>query len=111
MQKILILLVAMVAMVEMGPMVNATTALLLLALGLAVFGITRRLLTMTSTRTSSIPSALTSGPKCLDQIFVRVFHTTSSYPRAQAAVLLHRARFLSKKIMDGRYECGREGHD
>jgi hypothetical protein len=44
MQKILILLVAMVAMVTMGPMVNATTALLLLALGLAVFGITRRLL-------------------------------------------------------------------
>jgi hypothetical protein len=44
MRKILILLVATVAMVAMGPMVNATTALLLLALGLAVFGISRRLL-------------------------------------------------------------------
>ena len=41
MRKPLILLVAMVAM---GPMVNETAALLLLALGLAVFGITRRLL-------------------------------------------------------------------
>jgi hypothetical protein len=44
MQKILILLVATVAIVAMGPMVNETTALLLLALGLAVFGITRRLM-------------------------------------------------------------------
>jgi hypothetical protein len=34
--------ILLVAMVEMGPMVNATTALLLLALGLAVFGVTRR---------------------------------------------------------------------
>ncbi len=43
MRKFLILLVAMVAMVAMGPtVVNATTTLLLLALGLAVFGITRR---------------------------------------------------------------------
>ncbi|MDX2459999.1 MAG: hypothetical protein QNM00_07915 [Gammaproteobacteria bacterium] len=36
--------ILLAAMVEMGPMVDETTALLLLALGLAVFGITRRLL-------------------------------------------------------------------
>ena len=36
--------ILLVAMMEMEPMVNETAALLLLALGLAVFGITRRLL-------------------------------------------------------------------
>ncbi len=56
----------------------------------------------TSSRNSPIPSA--SCARTLDEIFTRVFLTTGSYPRSQAAMMLHRARFVTKKIMDGRYQ-------